>query len=286
MRPDFNAPPQTPTMTWEAAVRALIGDPAQKELVEACYFDLPLERAAERYAQSAEWQAVRALIGAPRGTAVDIGAGNGIVSYALAREGWRTVAVEPDPSALVGAAAIRELARTAKLEIDVREGFGEHLPLADGEARLVIARQVLHHARDLSAFCREIARVLAPGGMLVSTRDHVISGPAQLKPFLDAHPLHAHYGGENAFPLADYRRALRDAGLIIERELGPWDTAINYAPHTPDTLRAEIAGRLGPLGPLASAALAPEPLLGAALRVLSAIDRRPGRLVSFVCRRD
>jgi SAM-dependent methyltransferase len=216
----------TPQITWEAAVQALIDDPKQKELVEACYFDPPLAGAAARYAASAEWQGVRALIGTARGVAVNVGGGNGIVSYALTRDGWTAVAVEPDPSDLVGAGAIRRLAAETNFAIDVREGFGEDLPLDDGEASLVIARQVLHHARDLPAFVREIARVLAPGGMLLSTRDHVISGPEQMEPFLDAHPLHALYGGENAFTLAQYRAALTGAGLAIEREIGPLASVI------------------------------------------------------------
>jgi SAM-dependent methyltransferase len=271
--------------TWEAAVRSLIDDPAQRMLVEACYFDLPLTAAAARYAADAEWTALRDIIGAPRGVAVDIGAGNGIVSYALAKDGWRTVAVEPDPSALVGAAAIRALAQATDLAIEVREGVGEALPVATGEAALVIARQVLHHASDLPAFAREIARGLAPGGQLVSLRDHVISGDEQLQPFLDKHPLHRFYGGENAFTRAAYRAALEQAGLVIERELGPFDSAINYAPHTTETLRQEIAARLGPAAPVARGLLAMPGVMGGALRLLSAIDRRPGRLVSFVCRK-
>lgn len=271
--------------SWEAAVQSLIDDPAQQELAAACYFDLPLARAAARFAEGPEWHAMRALTGAPCGLAVDIGAGNGVVSYALARAGWQTVAVEPDPSNLVGAGAIRRLANETGVAIEVLEGVGERLPLDDGAAALVIARQVLHHASDLPGFAREIARVLAPGGMLVSTRDHVISGPGQLQPFLASHPLHALYGGENAFRLMDYRAALSGAGLVIEREIGPFDSVINYAPHTPETLRAEIADRLGPFGILAKAALAPAPVMGMALRFLGLIDRRPGRLVSFVCRK-
>jgi SAM-dependent methyltransferase len=275
----------TPQITWEAAVQTLIDDPNQKELVEACYFDPPLVRAAARYAESAEWQEVRTLIGRARGVAVDVGAGNGIVSYALARDGWTVVAVEPDPSDLVGAGAIRRLAVETGFAIDVREGFGEELPLDDGEAALVIARQVLHHARNLPAFVREIARVLAPGGMLLSTRDHVISGPEQLKPFLAAHPLHALYGGENAFTLAQYRAALTGAGLVIGREIGPLASVINTSPHTPETLRNEIGERFGPLGGIARAVLSPRPVLHAILRLLSTVDRRPGRLVSFLCRK-
>lgn len=278
-------PHQAPTITWDEAVRSLVADPAKRALVEACYFDQPLLGAARRYAGSAEWRATRDLIGQAHGIAVDIGAGNGIVSYALAGDGWRTIAIEPDPSEFIGSGAIRRLAAESGLQIDVREGFGESLPIKDGEAQLVIARQVLHHARDLPAFCREIARILAAGGMLISMRDHVISGPEQLQAFLDGHPLHSLYGGENAFTQLEYRDALRAAGLVVEREFGSLETVINYAPHTAESLRTEIAARLGPLGKIARLALAPEPALGLALRVLSALDRRPGRLVSFVCRR-
>lgn len=273
-------------MTWEDAVRCLIGDPSQQDLVEACYFDLPLKRAAERYAQSGEWRAINHLIGPANGLAVDVGAGNGIVSYALARNGWGTVAIEPDPSELVGAGAIKRLARETQVEIDVRPGYGEQLPVGNGVASLVIARQVLHHARDLDNFCQEIARVLRPGGRLIAARDHVISGPRQLQPFLDSHPLHSQYGGENAFTLKAYRAALMGAGLRIEREIGSLQSVINYAPYTIDTLREEIAQRMGPLRRLSAAALRPLPVMRSALWILSTLDRRPGRLVSFVCRKE
>jgi SAM-dependent methyltransferase len=269
--------------TWEDAVRSLIEDPGQRELVEACYFDLPLSSAAGRYADSDEWVAMRQIIGLAGGVAVDVGAGNGIVSYALAKDGWTTIAVEPDQSDLVGADAIRALAVETGVAIDVREGFGEGLPLADGEAQLVVARQVLHHANDLSVFAREIARVLAPGGRLVSTRDHVISGPQQLQPFLDSHPLHRLYGGENAYTRQAYRDALTSAGLVIEREIGSLESVINYAPYTPQTLRAEIARRFGALAAPVRLALQAGAIFGPAVRALSAMDRRPGRLVSFVC---
>jgi SAM-dependent methyltransferase len=273
------------TISWEDAVRTLINDREKQALVEACYFDSPLASAAERYHQSDEWQAMRDLIGSPRGTAVDIGAGNGIVSFALARDGWKTIAVEPDPSDLVGAGAIRRLAAEQGVSISVIDGFGEGLPLADNSVDLAIARQVLHHARDLSKFAREIARVLAPGGLFVSTRDHVISGPGQLQSFLDNHPLHSLYGGENAFTVGQYRTAITRAGLTIKQEIGPLASMINIAPHTQSTLKAELANRFGRLRSLARVVLAPAPVFNGFIRILSIIDRRPGRLVSFVCKK-
>lgn len=45
-------------MTWHSAVQSLIDDPAQRALAEACYFDPPLARAAQRYADGPEWAAL------------------------------------------------------------------------------------------------------------------------------------------------------------------------------------------------------------------------------------
>jgi SAM-dependent methyltransferase len=188
-------------------------------------------------------------------------------------------------SGLVRAGGIRQLARETGLEIDVHEGVGERLPVDDGAAAFVVARQFLRHATNLEGLCREIACVLALGGLLVLARDHVISGADQLQAFLKGHPLHSLYGGENAFQLEEYRIALAGAGLEIEREIGSFYSFIHYAPHTPETLLTEIANRLGPLGGLAKAAIQPAPIIGAAFRALFYIDCRPGRLVSFVCRK-
>ena len=268
-------------MTWEAAVRGLIEQPDQRALVEACYFDQPVSKAADRYHASDEWQAVREEAGVGPGRALDLGAGNGIASYALARDGWSVDAVEPDPSDLVGAGAIRSLAAAERLPITVVESFGEALPFASGSFDLVVARQVLHHARSLPGLCAEIARLLRPGGRLLALRDHVINGPGQLAAFHARHPLHQLYGGEHAYTLAEYRSALQTSGLRIDREFRSLDSPINLAPMTPETLalRVPIAGKAiaGLLGGGRFWRVAP---------LFSRIDRRPGRLVSYVCRKS
>src|SRR5208282_1658778 len=97
--------------TWEEAVRWLLAQPEQRQLVLDCFYDLPRTAAAARYARSAEWRAVLALLPSRTGNALEIGAGHGIASVALAQEGWRVTALEPDPSELVGAGAIRQLAQ-------------------------------------------------------------------------------------------------------------------------------------------------------------------------------
>lgn len=276
------------TTSWEAAVRSLLNDPAQRQLVLDCFYDLPRTAAVERYARSPEWQAMLQYLPQPAGRALEIGAGHGIASAALARAGWQVTALEPDPSDLVGAGAIRRLAEQGGLDIRVVEGFAESLPFADGEFDLVLARQVLHHARDLPQLCREIARVVRPGGTALAVREHVISSSADLPRFLAIHPLHHLYGGEHACLLAEYRSALTGAGLRIERELAPFDSPINYAPYTRESLRDELvrrAGRVPGGSALLRSLLASERAYDALLRLLSRIDRRPGRLYSFVCTR-
>jgi SAM-dependent methyltransferase len=268
------------TMKWEDAVRWCMNEPSMKQLAADAYFDDPAA-AAQRFHASAEYAEVRKLLPQTPGRALDLGAGNGILSYALARDGWQVTAVEPDPSALVGADAIRAIAASTGVPIKVIEAFGEAIPLEDANFDVVVARQVLHHAHDLDAFCAEMARLVRKGGKVLTFRDHVVSGPEQLEAFFKGHPLHHLYGGENAFTRAQYRSALEGAGLRIEAEFGSFSSPINYAPHTRATLRGEIAGRTGPLRPLASAVLSAPMAMDLALRLLSAIDRRPGRLVSF-----
>ena len=232
--------------SWEDAVRWLRAQPDRAELVRAAYYDDPLLAATQRYEASDEWRAIRTLLPAARGAALDVGAGRGIASYTLARHGYAVSALEPDPSALVGSGAIRALAAAAALPIDVVEDYSERLPFDDARFDLVFARAVLHHTRDLEAACREYFRVLKPGGRLVAVREHVISRHADLPAFLQAHPLHALYGGEHAYTRAEYTRAIRGAGFRLTRVLRPLASPINYFPQTAETLRRDLAARLVP----------------------------------------
>jgi SAM-dependent methyltransferase len=260
-------------MTWEEAVLWLKSQPEQAALVEACFYDDPLLAAAQRYHASTEWCAVQKLIGPARGNALDLGSGRGISAFALAKDGWTTVALEPDPSPIVGAGAIRTLAAEAHLPIEVVETWGEALPFASNAFDLVHIRQVLHHARDLNQLCREIGRVLKPGGMMIATREHVISRHEDLNAFLATHPLHALYGGENAFLLEEYLSALRAGGIRLTKILNPLASDINLYPETMNSIKAGIAKKLH----LPFPALIP----GALLSLRGARLQAPGRLYTF-----
>jgi SAM-dependent methyltransferase len=270
--------------SWEDAVSWLMSQPEQSEIVKACYYDEPLQNAADRYWRSTEWSAIRGYNATPNGYALDIGAGNGIASYAMAKDGWQVEALEPDPSHLVGVGAIQQLAQSANLPINVVQEFGEQLPFPDEHFGFVFARQVLHHAKDLPQLCREIDRVLTPGGTFIAVRDHVISSKADLPKFLESHPLHKLYGGENAFLEKEYINAIKQAGLQLDHVLKPLDSVINYAPMTQAELKEGLQQRLATLpgGRLFS------PLLNSltfpiVLKLLSKIDNRPGRAYSFIC---
>ena len=89
---------------------------------------------------------------------MDLGAGTGILTGALARLGADVVAVEPDPSML--AELRRQLPGVRALE-----GSTEALPLPDQSVDAVLCGQAMHWF-DLDRALPEIARVLTPGGVL------------------------------------------------------------------------------------------------------------------------
>lgn len=260
-------------ISWEECIVKLKQDAKNAELVQDCFFDDPLFNAAQRYYLSEEWEEIRNLVGIRGGKALDVGAGLGISSFALAKDGWKTVALEPDPSSIVGAEAIRRLALEADVSIEVVENWGEDLPFDDESFELVHCRQVLHHARDLIGLCREIGRVLKPGGKFIATREHVVGGVKDLKKFLGHHPLHRFYGGENAYTLDQYCSSIRGAGIRITQTLNPFESNINLFPRTIRDIKKNLATKTG-----IPTWLIPKIIFN----LRGGFSKTPGRLYSFV----
>lgn len=220
-------------LSWEEAVRWYRAQPNNEIEVRNNYFDLPVLSAAERYAESEEFAEVLRLLGPGNAKPIlDLGAGNGIASYALAKNGWDVTALEPDESSEVGAGAIELLAHDTGVPIKVVRDFGERLPFADESFSAIHARQVLHHAHDLEGMVKELARVLRRGGLLLNTREHVIDRDDDLQLFRDAHPLHFLYGGENAYKIERYIKAFESAGLRLLQMWGPIESILNFFPGT------------------------------------------------------
>lgn len=277
-------------MTWEESVEWLRQQPDQDQLIKFCYYDDPLIDAAERYFRSEEWQALQHFLPKQPGKVLDLGAGRGISSYALAKLGWDVIALEPDPSDLIGAGAIKKLASSSSLKIEVISGSASDFPFADETFDLVYGRQVLHHAPDLNHFMKEAARVLKDSGRLIATREPVLTLTSDLSEFLNAHPLHNLYGGEHAYVLSEYIRSI-SACFRLDKVLAPYDSVINSFPISEselDRLRVESLTTSTIFKRMAMKVLRSEPrVLGKLLRklgnqILNERDSTPGRNYSFI----
>jgi SAM-dependent methyltransferase len=107
------------------------------------------------YAQGAvRW----VLEAAPGPRVLDLGAGTGKLTAALVTMGAQVTAVEPD------LAMLAEL-RRALPEVPAGAGSAELIPLADGSVDAVVSGNAMHWF-DMAVAGPEIARVLAPGGIL------------------------------------------------------------------------------------------------------------------------
>lgn len=280
------------TISWEQAVKRLRSMPEHADLVRDAYFDEDNLAAAKRFAAGEEFREVLAILKravdreAPWDV-LDMGAGNGIAAYAFAQAGHRVTALEPDPSDDVGAGAVRRLSVESGCAIDVLENPGEVLPSDDGVMDVVYVRQALHHAADLPKLLKEANRVLRRGGCLLATREHVVDDDDQLQRFLESHPLHKWYGGENAYRLDEYEAAIKAAGFTLLAVLGPFDSVINHFPISiaglDNKCRAYAQWKLGTIvgGVVGAATFYQKWCRG----YLSKRCKEPGRLYSFLARK-
>ncbi|AVT35111.1 class I SAM-dependent methyltransferase [Plantactinospora sp. BB1] len=99
-----------------------------------------------------------ALQPAPGPRVLDLGAGTGKLTATLVETGADVTAVEPDPAMLA------EL-RGALPDVPALPGSAEAIPLPDASVDAVLAGNAMHWF-DMAVAGPEIARVLAPGGIL------------------------------------------------------------------------------------------------------------------------
>lgn len=192
------------------------------------------------------------LIPAPGSLTLDVGCGEGRVARALSAQGHRVVGVDGSP----------RLARRAvehASPIAVAAGDITRLPVASGVADLVVCFMVLMDVDDLDAGVAELARVLAPGGVVCAAILHPIRTSGLFAPddpyrtfFMGEylrpmrHVLEVGRPNGQAFPfrvahrpLQDYSRACEAAGLSITtlREPRPTDAAVAAWPELADYQR-------------------------------------------------
>lgn len=283
-------------MTWEETIKFIRTKPEFKELVEKAYFDEDLVVNIERFKASEEYKETLTILGryAPGGkTILDVGSGNGISAVCFALDGFDVTSSEPDPSLTIGAGAILWLKNYYKLpNLEVYEAFAEEIPISDQLFDVVYVRQAMHHAYNLKQFIHNITTLLKPNGLLLTIRDHVIYNENDKQWFLESHPLHKFYGGENAFTIKEYKEAMEQAGLQVREILGYYDSVVNYFPLTRTDLEqmksdakhqliSRLASKIGPLSRL--------PFLQKLFASLIDLDHKifdesktPGRMYSFI----
>jgi SAM-dependent methyltransferase len=141
-------------------LRRRSGDRMEREarLVQASSFGAAAVAYAEHRPDYALGAVRWALEPAPGPRVLDLGAGTGKLTGMLVALGAEVVAVEPDPAMLT------EL-RRALPTVPALPGSAEAIPLPDASVDAVLAGNALHWF-DMAVAEPEMARVLAPGGIL------------------------------------------------------------------------------------------------------------------------
>lgn len=97
---------------------------------------------------------------------LEIGSGGGLICEQLAQRKAITFGIEPSLGALETARA-HAIQSGLGHNIYYQQGYAESLPYADGSFSIIICLDVLEHVQNLAQTIKEIARVLAPGGVFV-----------------------------------------------------------------------------------------------------------------------
>lgn len=119
------------------------------------------------------------LDAAPAGRALDAACGTGRHTRHLVARGHDVVGVDASSAMLERArrAAVglaREPGGTARGRAEFRLGRLEALPLQDASVDLAVCGLALTHCPDLAAPVRELARVVRPGGQLITSDVHPV----------------------------------------------------------------------------------------------------------------
>lgn len=107
------------------------------------------------------------------GTVLEIGAGTG-ANLAFLSQGIRYIAVEPS---LAMQEYLEAEAASVGIDLEIRTGIAEALPVADNSIDAVVSTLVLCSVHDVPATVAEILRVLKPGGQFCFL-EHVAAPPA------------------------------------------------------------------------------------------------------------
>lgn len=153
------------------------------------------------------------LVEGLRGHVVEIGCGTGAM-FPLYTGVEKVTGIEPDAAFADHA---RQAAKSAHVPIEVIEASGEHLPLPDASVDAVVLALVLCSVPSVEAVCKEIARIVKPGGE-VRLIEHVRSPKKIAGALMHAvNPLWLALNGQGCRLNRDPIPTLEKVGLEIDR---------------------------------------------------------------------
>jgi ubiquinone/menaquinone biosynthesis C-methylase UbiE/catechol 2,3-dioxygenase-like lactoylglutathione lyase family enzyme len=219
-----------PSMAIKARVREQFGRTAQAYV------------ASRGHAQGRDLERLVALAASrPTDRALDVSTGGGHTALALAAHVAWVTASDLTPAMLAAARAF--LAARGATNVDYVVADAEHLPFLDESFDLVTVRIAPHHYADVSAACREVARVLRPDGRFVLI-DNVAPENALLDAFVNEIERRRDPSHVRCYTEREWRELLGAAGLEVthaERErkihdFAEWTTRSGM----PETERAAL----------------------------------------------
>jgi SAM-dependent methyltransferase len=149
---------------------------------------------------------------------MEVGAGSGRDSLALARRGARVVVLDYTRSSF---GVIRKQARDLGVEVLAVCADARAMPFPEGSFALVFHQGLMEHFRDPLPLLRENGRILRPGGHLlvdVPQRYHVYTAGKHLMILLNRW----FAGWETEYSPAELEGLVRRSGLEVVRTYGEW----------------------------------------------------------------
>lgn len=152
----------------------------------------------------------------PGSRVLDVACGPGIVVEALAKSAGEVVGCDITPAMLEKARARCAAAGLANARFT--SGRAEKLPFADRSFDVVVSRSAVHHFPDPPAAFAEMARVVKPGGRVITVdvQSSELAEEAALHNALEIlrDPSHV-----RMLPKSELHRAIASAGLAIEEAI-------------------------------------------------------------------